>query len=319
MEKSTITFEGLEYDPYFILDVTPDDSDEHISQAFRKKVKRYHPDKTTNPHKKERYQIYFQIIHLSYKHIVKKRRKVALETHQDAVNPNTNICESSFGRGYQTERMSTLDDYSKDSNVLQQLAVNQFAKKKFSTSQFNALFSYNQQLQKSNEPQVNEKALIKSSDGFYAYNSLQSENCANVCSYNGLMISCDNDNEVGYWGPSYSDYKQTLLTNITKNPSKPLIIPQNFKQSSNKPSTVSSSTLSTPDLFNMQLNDLAQKEKQDKEKVLQHIKVFDPHLARQALDGELEMSPSLINVLKQHHYKSITQGTPQPPAKQNKK
>ena len=310
MEKATITFEGLEYDPYFILDVTPDDSDEHIAQAYRKKVKRYHPDKTHDPQKKERYQTYFQIIHLSYKYIVKKRnnsKPVSIQTSVEKIDQPGN-CDLYFGQGYQTKRISNLDDYSKDSNVLQQLTVNQFANKKFSTKHFNNLFKYNQQLQKASEAKINDNALVKSSDGFYAYNSLQTENCANVCSFSGLMIACDNDNDVGYWGPSYSDYKQTLITNVTRNPEKRLLLPQNFKESSSKPNKNESALPKTQDLYNMQLNDLAEKEKQDKKKVLQHIKLFDSNLAKQALDGELEMSPSLMNVLKQHHYKSISQG-----------
>jgi hypothetical protein len=313
MDKTTITFEGLEYDPYFILDVTPDDSDKHITSAFRKKVKRYHPDKTTNVEKKERYQTYFQIIHLSYKHIMNKRSKCSLEACQTEASVNTNIsnCEFAFGQGYQTERMSQMEDYSKNSNLLQKVAVNQFANKKFSASHFNNLFIYNQQLQKAPSPKVNNKALIKSSDGFYAYNSLRTENCANVCSYNGLMIACDNDNDIGYWSSNYSDYKQTLHTNVTKNPSNTLLLPQNFKKSggmSDKHITRKTAD-KEKDLYNMQLHELEQKEVEDKKKVLQHIKLFDPKLARQALDGELEMSPSLINVLKQHHYKTISQGS----------
>ena len=40
-----IDIDGKSYDPYFILGVTKDDSSEHITKSFRKRVKKYHPDK----------------------------------------------------------------------------------------------------------------------------------------------------------------------------------------------------------------------------------------------------------------------------------
>ena len=57
-----IEIDGKTYDPYFILDVTREDSSSHIVKSFREKVKKYHPDKYTDPKKKEKYEKYFKIL-----------------------------------------------------------------------------------------------------------------------------------------------------------------------------------------------------------------------------------------------------------------
>ena len=64
-----ITVDGKQYDPYFILDVTRDDTDKHISKSFREKVKKYNPDKYTDKEKKRKYEQYFKILSESYRYI----------------------------------------------------------------------------------------------------------------------------------------------------------------------------------------------------------------------------------------------------------
>lgn len=304
--SSVVSFEGNEYDPYFILDVTPDDSDEHIAYAFKKKVKRYHPDKTTDPNKKIRYKTYFQIIHLSYKHITENRRNFQLSKSKPSttVNEFNSSVESTteeFANGYKTKRTNSLQDYSKDTHELATINVKQFTSKKFNPSQFNKMFVYNKHIQNGTmgPPEINDKALIKSSDGFLAYNSLQLDSCANVSSYNGLMIASDHDNDIGYWGWNYSDYAETHIKHTVKNPTERLVVPKDFKL--NEPEKRNGPKKSCKPLYEIQLGDLQQKEIEDKNKIMKHITKFDPVLARKALDGELEMSPSFLGVLKQHH------------------
>ena len=49
-----ITINNKQYDPYFILGVTKDDTIDFISKIFRKKVKKYHPDKYIDQKKKRK-------------------------------------------------------------------------------------------------------------------------------------------------------------------------------------------------------------------------------------------------------------------------
>ena len=69
-----ITINNKQYDPYFILDVTKDDTYDHISKSFRKKVKKYHPDKYTDKKQKEKYECYFNILTESFEYIKNKRK-----------------------------------------------------------------------------------------------------------------------------------------------------------------------------------------------------------------------------------------------------
>lgn len=307
-----IVFEGLEYDPYFILDVTPDDSDRHIAQSFKKKVKRYHPDKTTNLEKKTRYKTYFQIIHLAYKHITANRNGYDVgrsKPYEDTprLSSQTSPTDLGVGQGYPTQRVGSFEDYSRDTHQLKNINVNQFEHKKFNAEHFNKLFSYNNYLHKGDsatQPEISDKALIKSSDGFLAFNSLQLDSCANVSSYNGLMIASDNDNETGYWGMTYSDYAQTYTNHAVKNPTKKLVVPKEYVSKIPSVSTQKKKAggIGPPKtLYELQLEQLQRKDKEDQQKVMKHITLFDPQMAKQALHGELEVSPSFLGVLKQHH------------------
>jgi curved DNA-binding protein CbpA len=249
-----ITVDGKQYDAYFILDVTRDDSDKHISKSFREKVKKYHPDKYIDKEKKTKYEQYFKILSESYRYIqerrsvsgdlrkdykskkinndkvpsldskVPKNKKTTRKTKTHNINPND------FGYGDDYKRMEKIEDYEKENlNIFKQ-----FGKKKFSLNEFNTMFDYNRR----NEDQDNitSKALIhKTTDGFSGYNSADFGNSALVSSFNGLLITGDDLGErgVGYWGANYSDYKYSYKRG-TKNPDRRIQVPKDYNYSSKK-------------------------------------------------------------------------------------
>ena len=165
-----ITVDGKQYDPYFILDVTRDDTDKHISKSFREKVKKYHPDKYTEKKKKRKYEQYFKILSESYRYIqdrksnssdlrnnYKKNKKTQNEeknkktkkTHKDFEELNEkcdkkikNTNPNDFGYGDNYKRLGQIEDYEKENlNICKQ-----FGKKKFSLNEFNKMFEYNNSL-----------------------------------------------------------------------------------------------------------------------------------------------------------------------------
>ena len=77
-----ITINDKKYDPYFILGVTKDDSLEFIHKEYRKKVKKYHPDKYTDEKQKQKYECYFKILVESFEYIKDKR----VNTHDLQIN-----------------------------------------------------------------------------------------------------------------------------------------------------------------------------------------------------------------------------------------
>ena len=258
-----ITVDGKQYDPYFILDVTRDDSDKHISKSFREKVKKYHPDKYIDKEKKTKYEQYFKILSESYRYIQEKRTisgdlrkdykskqikndkvpsldsKIHLPTMSldSKVTKNKKTTKkpkthnpNDFGYGDDYKRMEKIEDYEKENlNIFKQ-----FGKKKFSLNEFNTMFDYNRR----NEDQDNitSKALIhKTTDGFSGYNSADFGNSALVSSFNGLLITGDDLGErgVGYWGANYSDYKYSYKRG-TKNPDRRIQVPKDYNSSSKK-------------------------------------------------------------------------------------
>ena len=257
-----ITVDCKQYDPYFILDVTRDDSDKHISKSFREKVKKYHPDKYIDKEKKTKYEQYFKILSESYRYIQEKRT-ISGDLRKDYKNkkikndkvplPKTsikgevpsldskvtknekttkkikthNVNPNDFGYGDDYKRMEKIEDYEKENlNIFKQ-----FGKKKFSLNEFNTMFDYNRR----NEDQDNitSKALIhKTTDGFSGYNSADFGNSALVSSFNGLLITGDDLGErgVGYWGANYSDYKYSYKRG-TKNPDRRIQVPKDYNSS----------------------------------------------------------------------------------------
>lgn len=255
-----ITVDGKQYDPYFILDVTRDDSDKHISKSFREKVKKYHPDKYTDKEKKRKYEQYFKILSESYRYIQEKRnsngdlRKDYKKNDEDKITKNKktpkktkthkdfqelnerhdekikNMNPNDFGYGEDYKRIDKIEDYEKENiNICKQ-----FGKKNFSLSEFNRMFEYNRRNEDGDN--ITSKALIhKTTDGFSGYNSADLGNSALVSSFNGLLITGDDLGEsgIGYWGSNYSDYKFSYKRG-TKNPDRRIKVPKDFLQASQR-------------------------------------------------------------------------------------
>jgi curved DNA-binding protein CbpA len=246
-----VEIDGKKYDPYFILDVTKDDTNEHITRSFRTKVKRYHPDKYTDPVKKKKYEIYFKILSESYQYI-KKKREVSKGLRKRKNEKLTDVKEMTQGdlktfnnnfdkeaketkkRGKTKkihddnsetyERLENTDDYEKFCVDI----YNQFSDKKFTNDDFNKIFEHIKSKEDDELNKVLDKSLIhKTTDGFRGYNSADFGGCALVSLYNGLMISGDTlaDNGSGYWGSGYSDYKFSYKR--AKNPNSKIIVKDN--------------------------------------------------------------------------------------------
>ena len=248
-----ITVDGKQYDPYFILDVTRDDTDKHISKSFREKVKKYHPDKYTDKEKKRKYEQYFKILSESYRYIQdrksnssdlrnnykeknkktqnEEKNKKTKKTHKDFEELNEkcdkkikNTNPNDFGYGDNYKRIGQIEDYEKENLKI----CKQFGKKKFSLNEFNKMFEYNRRNE--DQDKITSKALIhKTTDGFSGYNSGDFGNSALVSSFNGLLITGDDLGErgVGYWGSNYSDYKYSYKRG-TKNPDRRIQVPKDF-------------------------------------------------------------------------------------------
>lgn len=241
---NVITIDGKQYDPYFILDVTKEDSLEHIKKTFRVKVKKYHPDKYTDHLKKAKYEKYFKILSESYQYIKNKR--------QDTMTNPSSVCQDTFSKSKERDNIKKnidLDNFNKtfekskdpnhfgygdDYNRIERIEdyenidvkyCNQFENRKFTTKEFNKIFEYNKNSEDDYKDKVITKSMIhKTTDGFFGYNTSDITNCALVSSFNGLLITGDNFGErgIGYWGDNYSDYKFSYKT--SKNPNSKIII-----------------------------------------------------------------------------------------------
>jgi hypothetical protein len=248
----TINVHGQEYDPYFILDVTPDDSDEHVMKAFKRKAKRYHPDKSPKNDKKK-YELQFQIVCECFQYIKKKRSSHIGRKHNHLVKttfedelPNRYSNESEAKQTFDElnkklsnmglEEQGTLNEFGYgnkqrvlnigDYDAFEVNILNQFENRKFSNEEFNKIFEY--QKSKMTSDDKNKGLLHRSTDGFYGYNTADMGSCAAVSSYNGLLITGDDFGEsgVGYWDGNYSDLKQSYGS--VTNPHERIEVPTDF-------------------------------------------------------------------------------------------
>ena len=328
-----ITVDGKKYDPYFILDVTKDDTSDHITKSFRTKVKKYHPDKYTDPDKKQKYEKYFKILTESYQYIKRKReqskgvvRKVEKDNNIKKNMTKNELDEfnetfkkddpDGYGYGENYQRMQDIKDYERlDVNVF-----NQFSEKKFSNERFNEIFDHNKGSDDDYDKHVNKSLVHKTTDGFCGYNASDFGNCALVSSFNGLMITGDNLGErgVGYWGSGYSDYKYSYKS--AKNPNSKVVVPKDSK----KKQTITKVTQSeiqeyktnynkiNGDLLNasdhqasknidkMIYDELLDKEKQDEVFVKKYISQYDKTTIKKALSGELDQSQTYKAILQKY-------------------
>lgn len=331
-----ITIDGKQYDPYFILDVTKDDSIDDIKRSFRQKVKKYHPDKYTDPLKKQKYEKYFKILSESYEYIKNKRQDSFSRNKSKKINSKKSSDETIlmkkeklddfnktfektidpnyFGYGEDYTRMERVEDYEDIDIKL----CNQFENKKFTTKEFNRLFEYNKNTQDDDKDKIITKSMIhKTTDGFFGYNTSDITNCALVSTFNGLLVTGDDFGEggVGYWGNNYSDYKFSYKT--SKNPNSKIILPKSndivinkvtqqeiskYKNEYDKINRSSSGNYSQQQniLYKNTYEDLVKKELQDKNMVLKYIKQYDDTTVKKALSGELPESPKYISALRKY-------------------
>jgi len=255
-----------EYDPYFILGVTPDDTIEHVTKEFRRKAKVLHPDKLSNIDKKNPTKVLkrnkqfkilvdcFEYISNIKKPFIKKNYKTNESKNQnfdnveklDSFNSNFSKLQSPNDFGYNVERMSNINNTDFETsmhnyNKIKYKPEQIFNSKQFNSNDFNKTFEYHQQ--QFNSDKDDSLVIHKTSDGFSGYNSTILDGCSSVSSFNGVMIVGDNfgQNGIGYNEGNYSDYKQTF--NVAKNPSKKIIVPLNFEQGVSKEKPLSKKEL----------------------------------------------------------------------------
>lgn len=322
-----IKINGVEYDPYYVLDSTQEDSDEHINKMFRKKVRVVHPDKIKNAsdEKIKKYELYMQILMESYEWI--KRRREAIKKRRNGISNEKieykHLNEEELNKLFNkaeikddTKRFKSVEDYESFSENI----INIFKNKKFTNDEFNDIFEYYKDKKQSKEN--SSIGTIKSNDGFYCNDS--GINCAAVSSYNGLLISSDMAlGEGNILEKSVSNNYYKTVYDLPNNPNE---IPTKIKR---EKKTKFEEKL-TDDIINKKLSehnndirnvhrytnyvdereklhnviyqDLFEKEQYDKEVIEKYGKtIYNENLVEQAKAGELECSPTFISKLKEHH------------------
>lgn len=332
------------FDPYYILQVTPDDIDEKITSNFKRMAKRYHPDKAPKNKQKD-YRRKFEIISESYKYILNKRNTLH-KSHKTLKNSSQNTkinvattdekapIPKKFGYG-EHSKIRSVEEY----DDFKQKIINQFEKKKFSNKEFNIMFEYikEQELDSCNESDGNSDTestgkvkdedkkdkqvglLHKTSDGFYGYNTTNLSNCALVSSFNGLLIAEDDLGEsgIGYWNENYGDYKHSYSKKV--NPDNIVKVPIQFKREYKarqsaptrdynellkerkiKNTNKISIKEAQEELYNIAKKELLEKQHKDKRLVEKYKSLYDKETFEMALDGRLEKSPELLQLLDSH-------------------
>ena len=254
--QETILINGQQYDPYFILDCVPEDSQEKVNKAFRKKAKIWHPDKLSqkdrnDPEKVEARKERFKILVDCYDYISSKKVNFSNNSSRQEVNiprnnniPTKNLDNTheleNFNKEFEQSRVQTPNDFGysterikdpKDYDNFEYKPSQLFENKSFNTNDFNNAFEYNQENQGlSSAKDVG--VYFKTTDGFNAYNAGDSGAYANVSSFNGVMIVGDEFGQTGagYFDANYSDYKQVF--SAPKNPDK-INVPTDFESKVN--------------------------------------------------------------------------------------
>uniref|UniRef100_A0A6C0H798 J domain-containing protein n=1 Tax=viral metagenome TaxID=1070528 RepID=A0A6C0H798_9ZZZZ len=333
----TICVDEEYYDPYFILGVTHDDTLDQIKSAFRKRAKRYHPDKASNNSEVAKYELRFKIVVASYEYIKNKRTGQLTNTkkNQTVVKPNfdketlkhfnekfvkEDTSPMSFGYG-EHKRVESEKDYQELEKNL--CIINQFEGKDFSHDEFNRLFEYLKINSTSDETEQNKSLIHKTTDGFYGFNTGDVGDFAQVSSYNGLMVTGDNFGQsgLGYWNNNYGDYRYSYTT--VRNPEEVIQVPEEFK-SQNAAKKINRKQLNNrvkeyqskeavpvkregyrelnEQFYQKTLHVLMTKQEQDKQMIMQYAKQSYPaETLQQAMAGQLEQSPSLLLALQEHY------------------
>jgi len=247
-----VFIDGVDYDPYFMLDVVKTDTDSKICSSYKKKIKKYHPDKINKSQYTEqelfRINTHYHVLNECFKEIMNTRGygkpnhsfenknfnkscgssngRATLEENiknfNDMFDSNRNSTPTDFGYG-QHEHIQSVEEYD---NFKPQL-VNLFTNKKFNKKQFNKMFEYNKSIQEEDDCTQKSLCLYKTIDGFTGI-AQNIENAAPVNSYNGLIIIGDEYGQsgLGYYGNNFSDYKHSF--SAPRNPKQYINVPQNF-------------------------------------------------------------------------------------------
>lgn len=250
-----IIINGESFNPYFMLDVVPDDNEDFITKSFRKKAKMWHPDKikTKDQEKVKQAHLHFKVLVESYEYIINRKRSVnhsKKREHIEVVNTtklkpkkidNSNeldIFNDEFDNlhikspndfGYNTDpRLKDTKEYDNFTYKPYQL----FDTKQFNSNDFNKLFEYQQQQHGNSNMEVG--VYHTSTDGFNGYNGGDLGSAASVSSYNGLMIVGDTYGQtgLGYYDATYSDYKKSF--EAAKNPNEKIALPNDFESQTSK-------------------------------------------------------------------------------------
>lgn len=252
----TILINGIPYSPWFILDLTPEDSQEKVNKSFKRKAKMWHPDKLppqdrNDPKKVQDRQLRFKILVDCYEYILNKKKTNLNSSKREYVNipKNNNIPTKSldnsnelnnFNTEFEKSRVSTPNDFGysaerikdlKDYDNFEYKPTQLFESKSFNPQDFNKTFEYNQDTQGlSSSKDVS--LYFKTTDGFNASNGGDLGGFANVSSFNGVMIVGDNFGQTGagYYDSNYSDYKQVF--SAPKNPNQ-IQVPNDYKSKIN--------------------------------------------------------------------------------------
>lgn len=249
-----IIVNGETFNPYFMLDVVPDDTAEFITKAFRKKAKLWHPDKikTKEPNAVKKAQLHFKILVESYEYIINKKRSINHSKQREHIE----VANNSQLRPKRIDNSNELEFFNQEFNKLNIKSPNDFGyeveerlqdtkeydnftykphqvfnAKQFNRDDFNKMFEYQQHEHGNN----NEVSIYhKTTDGFNGYNAGDLGNTASVSSYNGIMIVGDTfgQNGLGYYDTHYSDYKKAFEN--AKNPIRDISVPENFESNVSK-------------------------------------------------------------------------------------
>jgi curved DNA-binding protein CbpA len=288
-----IEVDGEYYDPYHILGVTKDDSLEIVKVEYKIKAKKYHPDKARAKDVKK-YGLRFRIVKKAYDYIKERKSKV---TSSKSISINVNRNNLKQEKQDISERLKNIEDYDKlDTSI-----CNQFLKKKFTPETFNRLFEYNKQC---NKQKKEKQDIVKhqTTDGFFGYNSSVINNCALVSSFQGLLLTLDNDNDDDNHIQKYNS-----CFDGAKNPSHIVCVPKDFEvkpliKQQTKQDHFTRRTFEQEEkiLHDKMLKQLVEKEEYDK-KIISKASQYDNETIQRALRGELDMSPSLLNALSEHY------------------
>lgn len=319
MNSSTILsqllcVDGEYFDPYYILQVTKDDTTDTIARVYRKKARKYHPDKAPRD-KVQDYTRKFKIVTMAYEHISKQRR--------ESVYGVSSRHSPQLGKFTQNHKnyLPTSEDVSHEKGIplestdkyTEALPIkNVFVNKKFQLQDFNQYFEHQKSTHTGENPEL--QLIHKTTDGFYGYNASDLNECALVCSFNGLMLSGDyvDDFGKGYFGSNYADVRAAF--NSAQNPDRQFdrqVIPQQTPTQKKQHGVTGPKHVHHHTTFKESLVDLQQSFQhslEDQLNVNKHIlskhapqEYQNADIVQAAENRQLEMSPSLLAHLKDHY------------------